>query len=651
MKLFFRARSKRWWTSAWLLALAVVSTGSFFVSSQQANADMCTINGRDCYFGYFFGAHDGGPGTLRNNVISAPALLGVNDAEALIANIGGHMACAGGTLLNPNSQNATGSAFIILTMLGYAPGTSKNVACQAFGEWANTIRAWAPYTNYNVFYDFGGLNTRSSNTDVAYYPSAQTSAWSIVFYSPITGEPLYAIKKDCANPVGRLQAIPRNYTLTPRIDSITPSQIESGSKMTVTSSVDTTGDINSGNTQWEITQITVQPGKKAPHEDDPATASPTAPCQSNGGAPFGNYFASADATCRNVAKGTGVFNLGSPSQNLKPSVSGVDIGDVPVGTRICFSLSIQPRSNSDSRWGHAKPVCTVVGKKPKVQIWGGDISVRGSIDTSTSVKDISGAQQTFGSWVEYGVFSVGANSRLASGSGLNGQNSNDQALWSNLTFANRDDSGANAYGQYTTAAGFRPLPNVASFFGSLSNKVPVGAGSIDLSTITYANTSPIVVREVADLTITGGSIPAGRSVVILATGTVRIEGNITYANGPFTNIRDIPQVVITAQNIEIRDNVGRIDAWLVASNTIDTCYNLTGNPTSGKCATLLEVNGPVVTNRLLLKRTGGSGTDAQSGDPAERFNLRPDAYLWASLQARGSNKAQTVYSTELPPRF
>ena len=651
MRLLVRGRSRKWWMGAWMVALAIVSTGSFFVSSQQASADMCTINGRDCYIGYFFGGYDGGPGTLRNNVISAPALLAVNDADALIANVGSHMACSGGTLTNPNSQNATGSAFIILTMLGYAPGTSKNVACQVFGEWANTVRAWAPYTNYNVFYDFGGLNTRSSNTDVAYYPSAQTSAWSIVFYSPATGEPLYAIKKDCANPVGRLQAIPRNYTLTPRIDSITPTQIESGSKMSITSSVDATGDVNSNNTQWEITQITVLPGRLAPYENAGPTVSGQAPCQGNGGAPSGNYFTSADATCRNVARGSGVFELGSPSQNLKPSVSGVDVGDVPVGTRICFSLSVQPRANSDARWAHAQPVCTVVGKKPKVQIWGGDIGVRGNIDTSTSVKDISGSQQTFGSWVEYGVFSVGANNRFASGSGLNGQTNNNQAAWSNLTFANKDNSGADSYGQYTTAAGFRPLPNIASFFGAISNKTPVGAASIDLAAITYANTSSIVVRTAADLIISGGDIPAGRSVIVLATGTVTIDGDITYANGPFTTIRDIPQVVIIANNILIRDRVERVDAWLVASNTIDTCSNLVGNPTSGKCGELLEVNGPVVTNHLLLRRTGGSGTDAQSGDPAERFNLRPDTYLWASLQARGSNKAQTVYSTELPPRF
>jgi hypothetical protein len=31
--------------------------------------------------------------------------------------------------------------------------------------------------------------------------------------------------------------------------------------------------------------------------------------------------------------------------------------------------------------------------------------------------------------------------------------------------------------------------------------------------------------------------------------------------------------------------------------------------------------------------------------------LRPDAFLWARLQASGNSKAQTVYTVELPPRF
>lgn len=632
-----------------IIVAGFLSFGLVIANPQTAYADFCTVNGRDCNVGYFFGLHGTAVG---KNVISPPALDNVHNADALKAVIRGHLGCFGGQV--NAGQNGTGAAFIVLTMLGYAPGTPKNVACGALGNWEAAIDQWIPHTLYNVHnFNFGGLNTRyyPPHDDVQYFQSAQTSALSIVFYHPTSGQPLYAIKKDCANPVGRLQALPRNYTLTPRVDSITPTQIESGAKMTVTSSVDTTGDVNSQNTQWEITQITVLPGKKAPYEDLGPTASPQAPCQGNGGAPAGNYFTSADATCRNVGKGSGSFNLGSPSQNLKPSVSGVDIGDVPVGTRICFALSVQPRSSSDGQWAHSKPICTVVGKKPKVQIWSGDIGVRGKIDTSTSVKDISGTQRTFGSWVEYGAFSVGANSRFASGSGTNNQTDNNQVAWSKLTFANKDDAGADAFGQYTTSAGFRPLPNVASYFGALSNKQPVGVGSVDLNALTFGNGSEVIVRTAADLTITTSTIPAGRSVVILATGTVTIDGNITYANGPFTNIRDIPQVVIIAQNINVRDGVDHIDAWLVASGVINTCYNLAGNLTSGKCNARLEVNGPVVTNRLILNRTAGSDTGELSGDPAERFNLRPDAFLWASLQARGSNKAQTVYSTELPPRF
>lgn len=641
----------RGWLALWLVFVCMATAGLVTFYPKQVNADQCSINGRDCYIGYFFGGFDGGPGTVRNNVISPPAMLNVNNADELVNNVASHMNCSGGVLVNQGSQNATGAAFIILTMLGYEPGTPKNVACQVFDEWANTVQAWEPNTDYNVFYDFGGLNTRSSNIDVAYYPSALTAAWSIVFYHPTTGEPLYGIKKDCANPVGRLQALPRNYSLTPRVDTVSPNEIEAGSKMTVTTSVDNVGDVPSQPTQWEITQINVQPGQQAPHEaEGPSTISGQAPCQSNGGAPAGNYFANGVATCKNAAKGNGVFDLGSPSGNLQPMLDGYDIGDVPVGTRVCFALSVQPRSNSDGSWAHSRPICTTVGKKPKLQIWGGDVSVRGRIETSTTRKDVSG-EKTFGSWVEYGAFAVGAVDRFASGSGTNNQPDNDQEMWSKLTFANSDEGGAPAFGFYSTLAGFRPVPGVAEYFNAISDKQPIGAGSVDVSALTFATGGPVTVRTATDVTITGGNIPPGRSVVIIASGTVTIAGNITYSDGDLTGASSIPQVVIIAANINIQDNVSRVDSWLVASGAVNTCSNFSGNLTSNKCGALLEVNGPVITGRLILNRTAGSGVGAASGDPAERFNLRPDAYLWALLQARGSNKAQTVYTKELPPRF
>lgn len=649
MRLF---EKKRFTYAAGSIGVAILSVASLVLYPWQVYADFCSINGRDCFVGYFFGGYDGGPGVRQHNVISAPAMLNVHDPNALIGTVGGHMGCVNGVLPNPGSQNATGSAFIVLTMMGYPPGTPKNVACQVFGEWAGLVQSWAPHTNYNVFYNFGGLNTRSSTNDVAYYPSAQSEAWSIVFYHPTTGQPLYAIKKDCANPVGRLQPLPRSYTLTPRVDAISPTQIEAGSKVTVTSSVNNIGEVDSRPTQWEITQINVKPGKKAPHEDEPATASPVAPCQSGGGAPPGNYFENGDADCRNVAKGSGIFNRGTPAQNLKPSISGLDIGDLPVGTRVCFALSVQPRSNNDGNWAHSKPICTVVGKKPKIQIWGGDLAVRGKVETSTSVKNISGTTRTFGSWVEYGVFSVGMNTRFASASGLNGGHlDNNQPAWSKLTFANKNNLGADAFGQYTTLASFRSAPGIAAFFGVAQNQQPVGSGSVDIANLAFNTGDPVHVRPAGNLTITGGNLPKGKSVVIMASGTVTIDGNITYSDDAISSLRDIPQVVIIADTINIKDNVSRVDAWLVANNTINTCYNLSGALTANKCATLLEVNGPVVTNRLILNRTAGSDTGEQSGDPAEKFNLRPDAHLWALLQSSGNNKAQTVYSVELPPRF
>src|SRR5687768_3482765 len=98
--------SARSWLASWLVFVFIATAGLITFYPQQANADQCSINGRDCYIGYFSGAYDGGPGTPRNNVISAPAMLNVNNAIDLVNNVASHMVCAGGVLQNQNSQNA-----------------------------------------------------------------------------------------------------------------------------------------------------------------------------------------------------------------------------------------------------------------------------------------------------------------------------------------------------------------------------------------------------------------------------------------------------------------------------------------------------------------------------------------------------------------
>lgn len=651
----------RWLRSSWLrkkhfALLAIVATiacSSIYIYTASAACFPGSLLGRTCYRGYFTNTFDQFGGDVLP-VIKNGQALPTSDVfnadtfyDALRAAYG-----------SGSAQKRTGAAFIYNTLKGNnAPGVGKNISDAQWNELHISLRAlddagkidWFGNVSDNINSYWQGPNT----DDDAYYGQFKNEAGILI--RDYDDNVVYKLLRRCANPIGDApgipQPLPKNYSLSPHVTDVSPSQIESGAKMSVNTSVDAVGEVNSQPTQWEITQMTVKPGKKAPHEDENGTISPEAPCQSNGGAPVGNYFASGDSVCKNIAKGTGIFNLGTPSPNLQPSVSGVDIGDLPVGTRLCFALSVQPRANDDAQWAHSKPICTVVGKKPKVQIWGGDVAVRGSVETSTSVKTISGVVKTFGSWVEYGVFSVGLNSRFASGSGLNDQTDNKQTAWSKLTFANKDEAGAAVFGRYALAGSFRPLPGVASFFATVQNKTAIGSPSVDISGMTFATGDAIQVHTAGNLIITGGSIPAGRSVVIMASGTVTIDGNIIYTDAALSKLQDIPQVVIIAKAINIKDSVTRVDSWLVADETINTCYNFPGNLTSGKCASKLEVNGPVVAGKLILNRTAGSETGAASGDPGERFNLRPDSHLWAFLQSRGANKAQTVYSVELPPRF
>lgn len=651
--------------TAWVLAgLVVINSFLVFGSQNVAAAGGCysgTRYGRACYQGYFTNTVDKG-GTSVLPVIS--------NGQALPSS----MVYSADTLVNllesayysGNAQRVTGAAFIYNTIMALnGPGVGRSVSAARWNDLRTRLRGldqahkirWSGNVSdsINSYWQgtYGGFSPDGYTNDDAFYDNYKNE--SGIEIRDYDNTVIYKILRRCANPIGdsgRPPSEPQHYSLNPRVDSVSPTEVEPGSQMNVTTSVDNTGLRNSDATQWEITQINVNPGKQAPHENN-AGPNPLAPCQTGGGAPSGDYFQDGNSTCKNVAMGSGIFTVGSPSPSLQPSALGVNIGDLPVGTRVCFALSVQPASDTDSRWNHSLPVCTVVGKKPTVQIWGNDISVRGNVETSTTVKTAGGPTQVFGSWVEYGVFAVGSVNRFASGSGLNNQTNNSQSAWSNLTFANENSSGAPAYGNWAPATNFPPMSNVAGYFASLPNPQPLGTNSVDLGNpaIGFATGSTPVVRTVGNLTVTGGNIPAGRSVVIISSGTVTITGPVTYTNATLTGLTQIPQVVIIAQNINIQDTVPQIDAWLVASGTINTCYNFVGNLNSNKCNVPLQVNGPVVTGHLVLNRTAGSDSGAQSGSPAERFNLRPDAFLWAQLQAIGNGKAQTLDSTELPPRF
>lgn len=348
--------------------------------------------------------------------------------------------------------------------------------------------------------------------------------------------------------------------------------------------------------------------------------------------------------------------------------------DVSTGGRVCYRLSIAPQSHQSSARRESAPACVSFAKRPKVQVWGGDVSVgrrfegapavsgRQGINTSITTKSSDGQTRTYGSWGEYGVSASGRISGMASSSGLSGgHDSNAQAGWSHLTFANRPVVGTPcvgtaAFGCYNTAEALGTVPSIDAFMTPSGQTQPIG----DSLSLDGQPAGRRVLSRSGNLTITGGTIGPGRSIVIKTTGAVTIRGSIRYDAKAVSQVTDLPQVVVVARSIRIAPEVDRVDAWLYAKpqglvgGVLDTCAIsdvATTSLSSKQCDKSLTINGPVSARSIWLRRTAGSGSGARSGDPAEVINLRADARLWLHAQAQSSSRAQTVSTKELPVRF
>ena len=275
-----------------------------------------------------------------------------------------------------------------------------------------------------------------------------------------------------------------------------------------------------------------------------------------------------------------------------------------------------------------------------------------TIDATSQVRE----SKIYGSWSEYLATATGTVKGLGSGSAYAGGVATATICGSSLlTLSNTPNTTACSVG--ASLGGYKTnksMPDVASNFPTTSS-TPTLSGSVNLGGLNG------VYKAAGNLDISGGSIGLGRSVIINApNSTVTITGDIKYSSSPMNNVASIPQVVIIAKNIRIQganaaNAVNQIDAWLIASETINTCYDAgtAAALTINICSERLTVNGPVMSDKLFLWRTGGSeaGDGPSASDPAEVFNLRPDAYLWGISQSSKSGRLETVYERELPPRF
>ena len=379
------------------------------------------------------------------------------------------------------------------------------------------------------------------------------------------------------------------------------------------------------------------------------------------------------ATCSDAASGNKVFGAGATTMGANEigAANSTTVDDSwQVGTKLCYVFTIAKPTEKDSPTDrYSRAACVIVGKRPTVQIHGGDVTVgryfKADDVTSGAAPNVKGSittkagsvNKTFGSWAEYGIFAPGVVSGFASASGFSegypGAVATNQELWSRLTFANT----LGQYGNFATQNGMGPVTDTAGHLlhGRSVSRDLAGDATIAIN----GPNAPVGLykKENGNLQIDSSTLEKGKTIIVqVPNGLVTIAGNVSYVGGAYSSMNELPQLIIIAKNIVINSNVTNVDAWLIAEDgdgnggTITTCDQVPPL-TSEMCNAPLTINGPVSAKQLLLRRTGGSGVGAASGDPAEVINLRADAYLWAYNEGRSSVRAQTTFTTELPPQF
>ncbi|MFZ2125935.1 MAG: hypothetical protein WAV04_00280 [Candidatus Microsaccharimonas sp.] len=544
--------------------------------------------------------------------------------------------------------DAIGARYVVHTMLGrgvqYNAGKKwERISAADWAEFDRRVRTTTMSVEARQYNANGCLGSAISfnREDVNQYfePNCNNTYTAVVFR--VNGSIVYIVDTRCMNPVGDYSGPPSvDFNLNPSITSNSSSISEGGgSTVNLTPTVNNTGATASTNAQWQVNTFRVNPGLPVPGAGE------------NGSTPQAHYGNGATS----IANGTGVFQRGvSPPLPVGPQT----LGDYPVGTRICYALSVQPATQSNGNWRHSTPFCVTIAKKPKVQVLGGDLWVGkggvSNVQTSTSTKTISSESRIFGSWGEYGLVVSGSIAGMASGAGYSG-GSTATSAFCDVSFLSFTNTGTNTTCNASTPkGGYRTQQQLPDISSRLIARTPLGANP----TWNVAAAQSDVYSATGTVSLTSsGPIGKGKWVIINApTATVIIRDNIVYTGETLTTIDNIPQVVIIADQIRIEGDVTQVDAWLIASGTtgnIVTCTDV-ANVTqlnAGNCSNRLTVNGPVMARHLYLYRTAGSGTGASSGAPAEVFNLRPDAYLWATAYSATAGRLQTIMTTELPPRF
>jgi len=644
---------------AWVFCSLIV-VGST-LQPQKAAAYTCLDNGLACDIGYFSltnlaaGVHHNLYYGNDYTWGGSPFLLGLraNNIGDLTGLIKGRLNCSNNAnpptnMNNPTDQNATGAAFTVLTMLGAAPGTSKNTACQRYNEWASIVTKYdqAGLIHYSEWHNLDGINTRlSSNagTDVTYYAdNAPPSDTSIVFYAADGSGPAYAIKRDCGNPIGRQRGpLTLNFNLNPIVNAAVNGSAPSGPAEA--------GDTITFNYQVQNTGNTASADNIS--------------CTITGNVRSGYY------------TGPGGASSGTPATNCprsfpRSSTSSVTATTETIvavaNTTVCRTLTVTPVTQTGGTRNSTQ--CIAVAAKPYMQVYGGDISAGDGLETAPSTctnnnnaavvgwnkRNVGGAGYA-GAGAQYAAFALSAITDFATAQA----NSGTVTKPSGFSFANTATSPATgAFG-----GNFGSVTCTKDYFAQApsSGALPYSSNLSSMTTGTYSGSGNVTLS---------GNVNPNQRITIYVDGNLYINGDIKFPGS--WNIASMPYLqVVVRGDIYIAGTVSQVDGNFIAQvnpatgtgGTIATCGTATGPYATAAgafyipCANKLTVNGSFTANSVMLMRTPNSLNQSSAADTAgsnraaEQFNYNPA--LWMVQPAPSSTGSGRVDNydaiTSLPP--
>lgn len=372
----------------------------------------------------------------------------------------------------------------------------------------------------------------------------------------------------------------------------------------------------------------------------------------------------------------------SSTKNDEGTKANINVPDLPAGTKIRMRSAVYPSNSGGDgnwqdaegshEWAHSAWVEFVIAKKPSFQVWGGSVYSANDIDLLVSEKQhINGYNDfkeivnsednftyVFGAWTELGLMASGAVTGLASGAGT-GYTQNDGGV----LIANPGGSKEKFLDFCLRSTLSFANVNCKDNVGNLGGSVVDTYSREDLISRFNDTEDSEYTLEIHDnpeggvYDIYGGVIDKRvTKVITVRNGTARINGRIEYNNDGYTELAQIPKLIIYAENIDILCGVDRIDAVLIARNEIKTCVDAGGNdlPLNSRARSAkLQINGSVITDILNLGRTYGAATGDKSIEPAEVINYDSSLYLWTSKQSdiTKTGKVITTYQHELSPRY